>query len=70
MKKLPRLVHIHEEHTVTQGTDPEFWLQCQRAILRGLKDTGVLQGAVCLCGEELLIQPDRQQCADQGERKL
>ena len=29
-----------------------------------------LFGLEGLCAEELLIQPDRQQCADQGERKL
>ena len=62
MAQWARLEQVRGVRTVTEDTEPEFWLHIQRAILLALKDDGILSEAQLPYAEEML----RQQCRGGG----
>ena len=67
MRHWLRLIQIKGDRAVTKETDPEFWFQCQRAVLLALKEDGVLGEAPYRCAEELLKQKNWQTQKERGE---
>lgn len=62
MAQWARLEQVRGVRTVTEDTEPEFWLHIQRAILLALKDDGILSEVQLPYAEEML----RQQCRGGG----
>lgn len=67
MRDHPQLVQIKEKQAVTKETHPEFWFHCQRAILLGLKEDGVLDEIQYRHAEEHLAKQCRRGHAKGGE---
>lgn len=68
VEERPRLIGIRGDRGITKETDPEFWFQCQRAILLGLKEAGALSEAQYRLAEEQLKQTCRRESEKRGEK--